>query len=493
MKEKLEELRKAIKAKLVEAEKLVEAGKFDEAKVLQAEVKTLSENAKVMAEGIALKDAEDKVEAETKATKLEAENEALKVAAKKPARLPFETGEEKPADGASGFATLKYGAIEPAVKAVIADLYGSDFNYNEAREAQMKAFVKYVRFGEGRLTLQEQNLLHASAKTVLLRPDIIKAEVETGRTVAEIKATLEEGSNDLGGFLVPEDYRAEIIKRLMGNTVVRGRARVVTTTRDAIEWPRLEGGNTLYTSAVRVTWVDETPASATASETNPTWGLVRIPVHTVMARTNLSRNLLEDSAFNLLDVMAGMFADAMGIDEDAQFLLSEGDGTPQGVLGTRGNGAQAAPITGVATTNSGNATAITADALVQLVYSVASQYRNNAVLVMSRTTQRDIRLLKDGESRYMWQPSLTAGQPATLLGFPVLESESMDAIAANAYPIIFGDWGSGYIIADRVGMSVERVTDATTTGQNQIALFARRRLGGQCVSPWAFGGLKIST
>jgi len=493
MKEKLEELRKSIKAKLDEAEKLVEAGKFDEAKALQAEVKTLSENAKVMAEGIALKEAEEKAEAETKAAKLEAENEALKVAAKKPARLPFETGEEKPTDGASGFATLKYGTIDPAVKAVIADLYGSDFNYNEAREAQMKAFVKYIRFGEGRLTPQEHTLLHASAKTILLRPEIIKAEVETGRTVAEIKATLEEGSNDLGGFLVPEDYRAEIIKRLMGNTVVRGRARVVTTTRDAIEWPKLEGGNTLYPSAVRVKWVDETPASASVAETNPTWGLIRIPIHTVMARTNLSRNLLEDSAFNLLDVMSGMFADAMAIDEDAKFLTGQGAGTPQGVLGALGNGAQAAPITGVAATNSGNATDITADALTQLVYSVASQYRNAAAFVMNRTTQRDIRLLKDGESRYMWQPGLIAGQPAALLGYPVLESESMDSIAANAHPIIYGDWGNGYIIADRVGMSVERVSDTTTTGQNQIALFARRRLGGQCVAPWAFGALKIST
>ena len=492
MKEKLEELRKTIKAKLGEAEKLVEAGKFDEAKALQAEVKTLSENAKVMAEGIVLKDAEEKAEAETKAAKLEAENAKLVADAKKPARLPFETGVEKKPDSVSGFAMLKYGAIEPAIKAVIADLYGSDFNYNEAREAQMKAFVKYIRFGESRLSSQEHTLLHASTKTILLRPEIIKTEVEAGRTVAEIKATLEEGSNDLGGFLVPEDYRAEIIKRLMGNTVVRGRARVVTTTRDAIEWPRLEGGDTLNTSAVTVTWIDETPASASVAETNPTWGLIRIPIHTVMARTNLSRNLLEDSAFNLLDVMAGMFAEKMAVDEDAKFLLGEGDGSPQGVLGARASGNQAAPITGVAATNSGNATAITADALVQLVYSVASQYRNNAVLVMSRTTQRDIRLLKDGESRYMWQPSLTAGQPATLLGFPVLESESMDAIAANAHPIIFGDWGNGYIIADRVGMSVERVSDTTTTGQNQVALFARRRLGGQCVAPWAFGALKIS-
>ena len=491
MKEKLEELRKSIKAKLGEAEKLVEAGKFDEAKALQAEIKILSENAKVMAEGIALKEAEEKADAETKATKLEVENAKLVADAKKPARLPFETGEETPEVKDASFAVLKYGEVEPAVKAVISDIYGSD--YNGLREAQMTAFVKYLRFGETRLTAKEAAMLVPSAKNILLKPDTIKAEIKDGRTVAEIKATLEEGSAELGGHLVPEDYRAEIIKRTAGNTVVRPRARVVTTTRDAIEWPRLEGGNTLYTSAVRGSWIDETPASATSTLTNPTFGMIRVPVNTYMAQTNISRNLLEDAAFNLLDILAGMFAETLAIDEDAAFLTGIGGAKPTGVLSERGNGAQAAPITGVAATVSGNATAITADSLIQCVYSIASQYRDGAIWVMSRTSQRDVRLLKDGESRYMWQPGLIAGQPALLAGYPVGESESMDAIGANAHPFIYGDWGKGYVIVDRVGMTVERIMDSTTVGQNQVALFARRRLGGYPVCPWAFGAVKIST
>jgi len=120
------------------------------------------------------------------------------------------------------------------------------------------------------------------------------------------------------------------------------------------------------------------------------------------------------------------------------------------------------------------------------VYAIASQYRNTAIHVMNRTTQRDVRKLKDGDGRYMWQPGLVAGQPATLLGFGVYESESIDSIAANARVIIFGDWKNGYIIVDRVGMTVERVSDTTTVGQNQVALFGRRRYGGNCVGPWSF-------
>ena len=496
MKEKYEALKVSIKAALDEAEKFINEGKFDEAKAKQAEAKSLKAQAEVMKVQLEAKEADEKEAEALKSAELAKKNAELEAAAKKPARLPFEADSETAPENtglADSVSILKYGKVEDSIKAVISDLYGGTVtNYNEARKAQGDAFVKYLRFGEARLTAQEQTLLVASAKTLILRPEVIKAEIMAGKSVAEIKATLVEATNDLGGYLVPEDYRAEIIKRLMGNTVVRQRARVITTTRDAVEWPRLEGGNTIYTSAVRVTWVPETPASATAANTNPTFGLIRIPVHTVMARTNLSRNLLEDSAFNLLDTLSGLFAEAMAVDEDAQFLTGQGAGTPRGVLGARANGNQASPVVGVSAVASGNATAVTADGFVQLVYGLASQYRKNAIHVMARTTQRDLRLLKDGEGRYMWQPGLIAGQPASLLGYAVEESESMDAVAANAHVDIFGDWGQGYVIVDRVGMSVERVTDTTTTGQNQIAIFARRRLGGDVVAPWAFVAAKCS-
>jgi len=490
MKAKLDELRKSIKAKLDEAAKAITDGKLAEAKAFQAEAAALKEQADLV---------KAQIEAET-AVEIDALRERvseLEAKAKEPARLPFETQDvaQEPSDldTIKSLYLMKYGEPEAAVKAVINDLYGSDFNYNQRRHDQMVAFVKYIRFGEYRLTGREHELLKPTWKNMILRPEFVKAEILSGRSVSEIKATLEEGSGELGGNLVPEDYRTEIIKRLAGNTVVRGRARVVTTIRDAVEWPRLEGGNTQYTSAVRETMVDETPTNASAAETNPTFGLIRIPVHTGMTRTNLSRNLLEDSAFNLLDTMAGLFAEAMAINEDTLFLTGQGGNGPRGVLGARANGNQAAPITGVTNVVTGNAVQVTPDGIVDLVYAIASQYRNNAIHVMNRTTQRDVRKLKDGDGRYMWQPGLLAGQPATLLGYGVYESESIDSIAANARVIIFGDWRNGYIVVDRVGMTIERVSDTTTVGQNQVALFGRRRYGGDCVGPWAFACQQIST
>ena len=494
MKEKLEALRASIKALLDDAEKLIGESKFDEAKAKQEEAKKLKAQAETLKAQIDARADEEKTAQETKVADLEKKNAELEARAKEPVRPPFEDGTEAvvEGDGIKSLLTLKYGDADAATKVVISDLYGSKFNYNQARHDQTMAFIKYIRFGEMRLSAAEANLLHASAKNIILRPEMIKAEIDSGRSVAEIKATLEEASNDLGGYLVPEDYRTEIIKRLMGVTVVRGRARVVTTTRDAVEWPVLLGGNNIYTSAVRVTWVDETPSSASVAETNPTFGMTRIPIHTVMARTNLSQNLLEDSAFNLLDIMSGLFAEAMAVDEDAQFLTGTGAGRPYGVLGDRANGAQNSPVTGVTDVNTGDASTVTADGYIDLVYSLPAQYRANAIHILARTTLRDSRKLKDGDGRYVWQAGLVAGQPQTLAGYPVYESENMDAIAANAYVDIFGDWRAGYIVADRVGMTVERVKDTTTVGTNQVALFARRRLGGQVIAPWAFSCLQVS-
>ena len=487
MKAQYEKLLKDAKAALDEAGTKIGEGKIDEAKALQEKAKGLREQALVVKAQLDALSALESDEKDAKIAELEA-------AGKKPVRpMVVDDGDTPKDDDTKAFAPVyvtRYGELKPAVEQVLKDLYG--VGYYAKRETQRNAFVKYLRWGlqSGRLTAEEAGLIQPHGKNIILTAEAIEHDIKSGLWASDIKAQLEESSFDIGGALVPDDYRMEIIKRLMGLVQVRPKARVVTTTRDAIEWPRLEGWNAQYTSAVRVTWVDETPASATVAATNPTYGLVRIPVHTVMARTDLSRNLLEDAAVNLLDILADLFAEAMAIDEDTQFLTGTGGGRPYGVLGDR-SGAEQTIVTGVTDVNSGNATAITADGLMDLVYSLPAQYRGRASLIASRTTHRDIRKLKDGQGNYLWQTNYAAGQPPTILGYPIAEDEGMPAIAANNYPVLFGDW-KGYVIVDRVGMTVERITDSTLMGQNTVAVFARRRLGGQLVAPWAFAGLQIA-
>jgi HK97 family phage major capsid protein len=478
-----DKLRSVAEHKLDEARSAIEAGEFEKAEGLQKEADGLLSQVNVIKAQID----RDNLVSETV---LEAPKEAEKTAA----RLPFDTevvdedSEPTEGDRLRTIHVLKYGEPHKAVSVVASDMYGSERNYFEAKDKQGRAFEKYIRLGEHRLRPNEQD----DMDQIIYTSDQILNEIKSGFTVSEIKsnkATLQESSLELGGHLVPEDMRLEIIKRLMGITAVRGRARQVSTVRDKVDWPVLLGGNSRYTSAVRISWIDEVPASD-QSETNFTLGNVSVPVHTVMASTNVSRNLLEDSGVDIISLIVEQFSEAMAIDEDEQFLIGTGGNTPQGILGGR-SGAEYTPVTGITAVNSGAASTLTADGLISIQYDLDAQYMQQAIWVGAKSSFAAIRKLKDGESNYLWAPGLERGAPPVLLGHDYVMNEAMPAVGANNHVLIWGDM-RGYLIVDRVGMTIERVQDTTTVGRNYVALFGRRRLGGQVVEPWRFRAQKVS-
>ena len=368
---------------------------------------------------------------------------------------------------------LRFGETDAAVKAILQDLHGPD--YEQKRWAQVQGFTRYLRTGLG------------ESREMIWTPALVKLAIQDGQDVKGMKAVMVEGADVLGGYAVPEDWRAEVISRMSGYTVVRPLARVISTSRDRVEFPKMTGGGSQYRDAVRVTWVDETPTAATAA-TNLTMRSEVVPVHTVMAETFLSRNLVEDAAFPIVNWLTDSFAEAQGIDEDNQFLVGDGNGKPQGVLADSGISALG---TGQQVVSGSNST-VTADGLIDLVYSLDAQYRQRAVFVAEKATYKAIRKLKDGEGNYIWERNFQVNQPDRLLGYPVREQEGMPTIAQNAFPIIFGDF-QGYYIADRIGMSVERYLGGEEARINQVLYVARRRVGGQAVATWRFVAQKIST
>lgn len=406
-----------------------------------------------------------------------------------PVRLPFAAEPTQASDTQNAaiktWAVKRYGEIPAAAEQIAAELYGQ--HYSAVAWAKSADFRRYLRSGHADPRL---------ASLVLLTPTQIMDAAASGLMVGEMKTTMIEASDTLGGYLVPEDFRAEIIERLPGLTVVRPLANVISTSRDRVSLPKATGGTSRYTGAVRVTWVDESPSGASASATNAAWGQVAIPVHTVMANTPLSRNLIEDAAFDLDAYLRRQFATAMAIDEDEQFLVGSGAGRPQGVLnGTAASGAPHDSDVNTNTVNSGHASTLTGDGIVAVPYGLPAQYRQNgAVWVMAKDTVKATRTLKDSQNRYLWSDNnnnLAAGQPERLQGYPVKESEAMPAVAANKYPIIFGDF-MGYTIADRIGMSVERYLDSGTAGTNSVIFYARRRLGGQVSEGYRLVVQKVS-
>ena len=169
-------------------------------------------------------------------------------------------------------------------------------------------------------------------------------------------------------------------------------------------------------------------------------------------------------------------------------MNGDGVGKPEGILVAGSN-----PNTRLTEANSTDANLLKFDGIINLQYAIASQYRQNAVWIAERATYRDIRKLKDADGNYLW-PSYAdniAGQPSRLIGNDVLEQEVMPTIAANVFPIIFGDL-KGYTIADRVGMSIERYLDSQTARQNLVYYIMRRRLGGQVTAPWRFAVQKVA-
>jgi HK97 family phage major capsid protein len=115
------------------------------------------------------------------------------------------------------------------------------------------------------------------------------------------------------------------------------------------------------------------------------------------------------------------------------------------------------------------------DVLVDLIYAVKAGYRQNAVFVMNRKTQSAIRKFKDTTGHYLWQPPAQLGGKASLLTFPVIEAEDMPDIAANSLSIAFGDFGRGYLVVDRAGVSVLR---DPYTAKPYVLFYTTKRVGG---------------
>ena len=189
----------------------------------------------------------------------------------------------------------------------------------------------------------------------------------------------------------------------------------------------------------------------------------------------VSEELLNDSVFDLESYIAREFARRIGTKEEEAFFTGDGTGKPLGILAASG-GAE----TGV---TAASATTVTADELMDLFYSLKSPYRKNAVWILNDSTIKAIRKLKDNNGQYLWQPSLVAGTPDTILGRPVKTSAYMPAIAAGAKTIAFGDF-SYYWIADRQGRSFKRLNELYAAN-GQVGFLGSQRVDGKMILPEA--------
>ncbi len=277
----------------------------------------------------------------------------------------------------------------------------------------------------------------------------------------EILNALQVGTDSEGGYLVPDEFERTLIEALEEENIFRTLAKIIQTSSGDRKIPVVASKGT-------ASWVDE---EGVIPDSDDAFGQVSISAYKLATMIKVSEELLNDSVFNLEQYIAREFARRIGAKEEEAFFVGDGSGKPTGILNATG-GAQV----GV---TAASATAITVDEVMDLFYSLKSPYRKNAVFIMNDATVKAIRKLKDGNGQYLWQPSITAGQPDTILNRPVKTSAYVPTIASAKKTIAFGDFGY-YWVADRQGRSFQRLNELyAATGQ--VGFKATQRVDGKLI------------
>lgn len=283
--------------------------------------------------------------------------------------------------------------------------------------------------------------------------------------VPNVTNALQIGTDTEGGYLVPDEFENTLVEALEEENIFRQMAKIIQTSSGDRKIPVVATKGT-------ASWMDEEGAYP---ESDDSFGQVSIGAYKLGTMIKVSEELLNDSVFDLQSYITREFARRIGSREEEAFFTGNGTGKPLGILAATG-GAE----TGI---TAASATAVTADELIDLYYSLRSPYRRNAVWTLNDSTVKAIRKLKDGNGQYLWQPGITAGAPDMILGRPVRTSTYMPEIAAGAKTIAFGDF-SYYWIADRQGRSFKRLNELfAATGQ--VGFLASQRVDGKLVLPEA--------
>ncbi len=287
-----------------------------------------------------------------------------------------------------------------------------------------------------------------------------------------------------GGYLLNPQMSDTIASMLSSTTSLRSMANVVqidATSYDVIV------DNTDVGSA----W--QTEASAVTESTTPNINRISIKLNDLSAMPKASQRLLDDAAFDVEAWLSQKIATRFIRAEAGAFINGTGVDMPKGIMlpAKIANASWTWGQLGYIPTGFASDFASTnpIDCIVTLIYSLAADYRGNATFVMNSKTAGAVRKIKDSTGRFMWMDSFQSGQPSTLMGYKVVILEDMPDIAANTYPIAFGDFRSGYTIAERPDLRILR--DPFSAKPN-VLFYASKRVGGDITDYAAIKLLKIA-
>ncbi len=350
---------------------------------------------------------------------------------------------------------------------------------------QTKASIDALRIGGGGGTAPNADVqAHATAFNQWFRRGV---EPDADMRSLEVKAALTTQSDPDGGFLIPETMETTVDRVLGTVSAVRRISRVISIGSDTYKMLISQGGSTSG-------WVGEEEARGDTA--NPTLSELVITAGEIYAQPAATQRMLDDAFLNIEQWLADEVAIEFAEKEGAAFVSGNGLKKPKGFLDYTkvANASYAWGKLGFVVSGAGSdfatpsATVSPVDALTDLYYSLREQYRNGATFLTSDATLGKIRKFKDGDGTQLWAPP-TADMPGTILGKPVVTDDNMPAVAANAFPVAFGNFQRGYTIVDVRGT---RVLRDPFTNKPFVKFYTTKRVGGAITNFEAIKLLKIA-
>jgi HK97 family phage major capsid protein len=246
-----------------------------------------------------------------------------------------------------------------------------------------------------------------------------------------------------GGYTVPPAFRAKLVEALTFVAPMRQYAEVITTDTGAnLPWPTVD--DTANEGAILA-------ENTQVSEQDFVFGQASLDSYMYTSKlVRVSFQLLNDNAFNLEAYLARALGQRIGRIQNRHFTVGTGTGQPDGIVTSAAVGKTGAV---------GQTLTVTYDDLVDLSDSIDPAYAQNLRWMLSQSARKVIRKLKDGQSRPIWEPSVQAGVPDTLLGYPLVLNNLVPAPGANNKSILFGDFQSAYVVRDVSGFQLLRLQE----------------------------------
>ena len=356
----------------------------------------------------------------------------------------------------------------------------------EKMEADVVALGKEIERLERQAAL-DRELDQPTSQVLVSKPVTGTAEARPGRASEEYKKAfwnqmrgryshevfdaLQVGTLSEGGYTVPDSFERQLIEGLDDENIMRGLVHIIRTGSGERKIPIVASHGT-------GSWVEE---EQQIPESDDSFSQVTLTAHKFATMIRISRELLNDSAFDLAAYIAHEFVRRAGAAEEQAIIAGDGSHKPLGLLHDT-LGAQV----GVTTAS---ATAITADELIDMQHSLKSGYRRKACWIMNDATISAIRKLKDGQGQYIWQPGIKEGAPDMLFNQRVLMSNYMPLIGAGNKIALYGDY-SYYWLAEREGRTLERLNELYAV-TDQVGFKMTERLDGRLILPEAVKCLKM--